>query len=1178
MSARPTAPPSAWRRRPFRSAVTALVTTSVVALGSIVAAPAAFAVESTVDDAVFTWGINNESNNSAFQPGAINLLSAGELAKLDAGDTVVESEWQQASGNVSIEKKQADGSWAPATWAGLRTTATGGPITPPTSANYSDNRVAISNGTGTVDVEAGTAEIQWTGSFTAAYYQGLTQFSAIDPKLTVDADGTGVVTATLTGYGTSMEDPTLFVTLEPQADVVIATLSGVEVTDAGFTVTPDYLGTVVSVPETGTPQSTAGANSGSFPQSFVDFQQLTGMAAYWYSTGGSADNAKPTTPLGVSYTVAPVVPEVVPASITTQPVATKVTDGDEVSLSVTAAGDGPLSYRWQRSADGGSTWTDTPYTSATATFVATLADNGASYRVVVDNAAAAPVTSTAVVLTVLAAIGETTEITNASLEWSYSRYAQYGVFGAWSQTVTGDNIELVTRNGQAVSGLEADAAKTFTLANFSGGVGEVDLATGAGQISWDTGDWVLNAYRGQFGAPDETFRDPILTTATDGTGTLSFEVFIPAAKDMSGNDVAAVGPTRMDIATFSSVSLVDGVLVAVPDYAGRDYLVDGVAKNVTCETPGISGSWPSEYIDFVPASVRAHYYTTSCSGLNLMKPPAAFTAEFQPVPKVAPVITTQPADVTAPVKPVTGSAVASFTVAATGSPAPAIVWERRTAGGEWTVIDGAATDTLVLPYTAEDNATEVRAVVTNVAGSVTSDAATLTVGVPASITAQPVAASVKVGETATFTIGVSGDDASVQWQRLAAGAGSWVDVAGATGTTLEVVTTAADAGAQYRASVTGSIPTEVGGSVFSVTSAPVGLAVDTTIPVPAAIVSQPVSVVAPLGAASPTVFFSVGVTGTPAPSVQWFERAAGADGWTLITGATATTLEVVYSDGDTGTQYRAVVGNGIGDAVSSDAATLTLGVPASITTQPAPVSVAHGEDAVFSVVVAGDDASVQWQHLALGTSTWADVDGATSSELTIPAADVRHGEQVRAIVSNGIPATPGVTGGSSVTSAAAAITLTVPGTVPAAPGADALAAAPGLDITGIDGDVITVAVGSEYAGQYVGAYVFSEPQWLGWALVAADGTVSFTVPSDLEAGDHTLALLDADGVLIGTAAFTVTVTVVENPDGTTTTTTEVLASTGADAALPFLAGGLLLTAGLVLALLARRRKAFVTTA
>ncbi|AQX81080.1 hypothetical protein BWO91_14855 [Plantibacter flavus] len=919
-----------------------------MALGSIVAAPAAMAADSTIDDAVFTWGINNESNNSAFQPGAINLLSAGEIAKTSGADTVVESEWKQNDGNVAIQKKQADGTWAPSTWAGLRTTATGGPITPPSSANYSDNRVAISGGTGTVNVEAGTAEIQWDGTFTAAYYQGLTQFSASDPKLTVDADGTGVVTATLSGYGTSMDDTNVFVVLEPRQDVVVATLSGVDVTETGFTVTPDYLGRVISVSPSGNPQSTTGANAGSFPQSFVDFQVLTGMASYWYSSGGAADAAKPTTPLGVSYTVAPVVPEVVPATITKQPAGVTVEDAGKATFTVEAAGDGPLSYRWELSEDGGATWTPQSTDAPTLTLAFQTSQSGALVRVTVDNAARRPVVSESAVVRVL---------------------------------------------------------------------------------------------------------DPVA-----------------------------------------------------------------------------------------------------------------------PIPQVAPAITAQPSDVVAPIAPATGSPVASFAVTATGSPEPTVVWERRAAGGDWVAIEGATAATLTLPYTAADDATEVRAVVSNAAGSATSEAATLTVGAPASITAQPSAASVKVGETATFTVGIAGAAAAVQWQRLAAGATGWTDVAGATGTSLEVVTTAQDAGAQYRAVVTGTIPTEIDGSVFSVTSAPVGLAVDTTIPVAAAIVSQPVSVTAPVGAASPSVFFSVGVTGTPAPSVQWFERAVGADGWSAVTGATSTTLEVVYADGDGGKRFRAVVGNGIGDPVTSDVATLTLGVPASITAQPASVSVAHGEDAVFAVATAGDDVAVQWQHLALGSTGWVDLDGATSAELTVASADVRNGEQVRATVSNDVPSAPGASGGSTVTSAAASVTLTVPGTVPAAPDAASLTEAPGIDITGIDGDVITVSVGTQHAGQYLGAYAFSEPQWLGWALVAADGTVSFTVPSDLEAGDHTLAVLDADGVLIGTAAFTVTVTVVTNPDGSTTTTTAVLASTGADAAVPFLAGGLLLAAGLVLALLARRRK------
>ncbi|MFB7290610.1 HtaA domain-containing protein [Actinacidiphila glaucinigra] len=102
-----------------------------------------------------------------------------------------------------------------------------------------------------------------------------------------------------------MNDPGKWVAL-PARTVTLAKLSGVEVGAAGFSVTPDYLGTSVSVPSgtTGQPAK-SGSNQafwGSFPQDFVDFQQSTGQSSYWFTSGGARDAAKPATPLTLSYT------------------------------------------------------------------------------------------------------------------------------------------------------------------------------------------------------------------------------------------------------------------------------------------------------------------------------------------------------------------------------------------------------------------------------------------------------------------------------------------------------------------------------------------------------------------------------------------------------------------------------------------------------------------------------------------------------------------------------------------------------------------------------------------------------------------------------------------------------------------------------------------------------------
>lgn len=88
-------------------------------------------------------------------------------------------------------------------------------------------------------------------------------------------------------------------------------------------------------------------------------------------------------------------PAAVAPTITTQPAATAVTEGQSASFTVVATGTAPLTYAWRRN---GSTIAGA--TAATYTLAATtLADNAASFAVVVSNSAGS-VTSSAVALAV----------------------------------------------------------------------------------------------------------------------------------------------------------------------------------------------------------------------------------------------------------------------------------------------------------------------------------------------------------------------------------------------------------------------------------------------------------------------------------------------------------------------------------------------------------------------------------------------------------------------------------------------------------------------------------------------------------------------------------------------------------------------------------------------------------
>ncbi|BBA97039.1 hypothetical protein RVR_2601 [Actinacidiphila reveromycinica] len=274
-----------------------------LAAAFLVRAQSAFASTVAVSDASFVWGLDATASAGAYF-GGCNFLSAGAAG--DTGSSVV---WTQSSpspgyaarvGNVSVEKPDTAGTYGLASWATRCQGPDGGAVS--TSTN-TGSRVRIVGGSGTVDPSANTASVQWEGSFTSAFYGGMVYWTATDPKLTVNADGSGEVTATLGGYGADMNDASKWAAL-PATVVTLAELSGVEVTDSGFTVAPSYRGVEVSVPGGGAGQYRSGADWGSWPQSFVDFQQLTGESSYWYSSN-LADADKVAAPLTVGWPALP---------------------------------------------------------------------------------------------------------------------------------------------------------------------------------------------------------------------------------------------------------------------------------------------------------------------------------------------------------------------------------------------------------------------------------------------------------------------------------------------------------------------------------------------------------------------------------------------------------------------------------------------------------------------------------------------------------------------------------------------------------------------------------------------------------------------------------------------------------------------------------------------------------
>lgn len=325
----------------------------------------------------------------------------------------------------------------------------------------------------------------------------------------------------------------------------------------------------------------------------------------------------------------------------------------------------------------------------------------------------------------------------------------------------------------------------------------------------------------------------------------------------------------------------------------------------------VSGATAATYTTAAttPADNAAQYRVVVYGSANSVTSSAATLTVTSAA--MAPGISVQPAPQT-----ITAGQNASFSVTATGT-SLSYQWQHSMDGGTtYTAEAGATNATLTLNAVAQvHNGHFLRVVVSNSLGSVTSTAALLTVNAAtaaATITQSPVNQSVTAPATATFSAAASGTPTpTLQWQINVAG--SWSDIAGAISASYTTpATTVGDNGKQYRV-----IATNATGSVTS-NMATLTVSPAATMP---AITAQPTSVTTSIGQDAQ---FTVAVSGSPTPGLQWQVSIDGGTTWDNIVGENGAVFRVVNAgQADSGRQFRAGASNSAG-SVNSTAASLTV--------------------------------------------------------------------------------------------------------------------------------------------------------------------------------------------------------------------------------------------------------------
>ena len=704
--------------------------------------------------------------------------------------------------------------------------------------------------------------------------------------------------------------------------------------------------------------------------------------------------------------------------IQAQPANETVAVGQTATFSVVAGGSAPLSYQWEKNGANISGATTASYTTP----VTTAADNGATFVVVVSNAAGSATSNPAKLTVSASAVAPTIAAQPASQTVTAGQTATFSVVAngtaplAYQWQKNGANIGGATLASYTTPATTStDNASTFqvVVSNSAGSVTSsaatltVNPAVVAPTITTQPSNQTVTAgqtatfavvasgtaplsYQWQknganiSGATSASYTTPA-TTSTDNASTFQVVVSNSAGSLTSSTATLTVNPAVVMPTITTQPS---NQTVTAGQTATFAVLASGTAplsyqwqKNGTNITGATSASYTTPATTSADSGSAFQVIVSNSKG-NITSNAVTLTVTAA---AVAPTISVQPTNQT-----ITAGQTATFTVVASGTAPLSYQWQKNGAN-----ISGATSASYTTPATTSaDNGSTFQLLVRQSAGLLRRTGATLTVNpavVAPTITTQPANQTVTAGQTATFSVVAAGTaPLGYQWQKNGA------NISGATSASYTTpATTTTDNGSTFQVVVSNS--------AGSVTSSAATLTVNPAVVAPT-ITAQPANQTVTAGQ---TATFAVVASGTAPLSYQWQKNGANISGATSASYTTPATTST-----DNASTFHVVVSNSAG-SVTSSAATLTVNpavVAPTITAQPANQTVTAGQTATFAVVASGTaPLSYQWQK------NGANISGATSTSYTTPATtSTDNASTFQVVVSNSA---------GSVTSSAATLTV-----------------------------------------------------------------------------------------------------------------------------------------------------------
>ena len=344
-------------------------------------------------------------------------------------------------------------------------------------------------------------------------------------------------------------------------------------------------------------------------------------------------------------------------------------------------------------------------------------------------------------------------------------------------------------------------------------------------------------------------------------------------------------------------------------------------------------------------------------------------------------IVTQPTNAVAP-----KGSKATVKIAATGD-GLTYKWYYKNAGSSKFSLTTAFTgDSYSIAMDASRNGRQVYCVVTDKYGnSVKSNTATLYMGNPAKITSLSTNATVPSGTTATIKLNATGDGLTYRWYFKNKGTTKFSLSSSFTKNTYSVAMDSTRNGRQVYCVITD----KYGNSVRSET-------VTLIMCSPAKITTQPTNATAPKGSTA-TVKLSAKGEGL---TYKWYYKNKGATKFSLTTSFTGNTYSIKMDASRNGRQVYCVVTDKFGNSVKSKTATLYMGNPAKITTQPRNATAPTGKTATVKLAATGDGLSYKWYFKNKGSSNFSLTTAFTGNTYSINMDSARNGRQVYCVVTD----------------------------------------------------------------------------------------------------------------------------------------------------------------------------------